>query len=188
MPTLRLVSADARHFGRDRAGLAAALGAATPDVAIVHHAPHLGRWRSLSASIARGAGLVGVGGGRTGGANLLLSTLAIDFVSVSEVLFTHNPARPAGVAVARLRRHGVEFALAGASLGAQSRQTDAAALRLALSDVGDLPLVLSVDGGAADFADLGEVRDRFVTSPRVTMSGGVERAGEGLLVATVALS
>jgi hypothetical protein len=72
--SLRLLSIDARAFGRDRVALARAVAAAEVDVACVHGSPHLLRWRSISAAIARRAGLVVVTGGRTAGANLVLST------------------------------------------------------------------------------------------------------------------
>ena len=70
MPTLRLVSVDACSYEKDRASLSGALREASAQVVVVHNSPHLLRWRSLGAEIARKAGVVVVGGGRTGGANL----------------------------------------------------------------------------------------------------------------------
>ena len=185
MPSLRLLSVDARSYSGDRAGLAAAIGAAAPQVAFVHGAPHLARWRSLSAEIARHAGLVVVGGGRVGGANLILSTLGIDFVSAADTLFTHNPLKPAGISVARLRRSGTGFAVAAASLGTAAPGTDEASLRRAVSDVAELPLVLSIAGSAANFADLGRVAaDRFVFSATVSVTS-VERRDAAFVLAEV---
>ena len=185
MPSLRLVSVDARSYSGDRAGLAAAIGAADPHVAFVHGAPHLGRWRSLSATLARNAGLVVVGGGRVGGANLILSSLGIDFMSLSDALFTRNPVKPAGASVARLRRSGARFAAAAASLGTAAPGTDAESVRRAVTEVAELPLVLSVAGSAAAVADLGAVAaDRFVFSSAVEVTS-VERRDVAFVLAEV---
>jgi len=146
VPNLRFVSVDARTFHRRRGALSAALRAAEPHVVVVHSAPHLGRWRTLSGTIARDAGLVVVGGGRRAGANLILSSLAIDFVSVAEVAFSHNPARPAGAVVARLRRGELDFAVAAASFSPQRAAGDAASLEAALKVTAEVPTLLSIAG------------------------------------------
>ncbi|MGN6609547.1 MAG: hypothetical protein ACTHMS_21375 [Jatrophihabitans sp.] len=140
MPTLRLVSVDARSFP-DRAALSAALAAETPQVAVVHHAPHLARWRSLAAEIARGAGLVVVGGGRTGGANLLLSDLAVDVTATHDVLLGRNPLRPTGFSRADLRYRGAAFTLIGASSDGDAARLDAA--------LPDTPALVSRTDGTA---------------------------------------
>lgn len=151
MPTLRLVSVDAASFP-DRAALSAAVAAESPHVVVVHHAPHLARWRSLAAEIARHAGLVVVGGGRTGGANLILSDLAVDVTGTSEALFTRNPLRPTGVVLAGLRYRGAALTVAAAATGSPA---DEAALDAALDATPDdtrpgpvLVSTLSVDGVA----------------------------------------
>lgn len=151
MPTLRLVSVDAASFP-DRAALSAAVAAESPQVVVVHHAPHLARWRSLAAEIARHAGLVVVGGGRTGGANLILSDLAVDVTGTRESLFARNPFRPTGVVVAGLRYRGAAFTVAAAAAGGPA---DEAALDAALDATPDdtqqgpvLISALSVDGVA----------------------------------------
>ena len=188
MPSLRIISVDARSYARDRAGLAAAIGAADPHVAVVHGSPHLGRWRALSAMIARNAGLVVVGGGRVGGANLVLSSLGVDFVSVSDTLYTHNPFAPAGATVARLRHHGVGFAVAAASLGSANPGTDAASVRRAVGAAADVAYVLSVADNADAFADLGSViADRLVCSPELEVKAS-ERRAAGVVFAEVALN
>lgn len=115
MPTLRLLSVDARQFGRDRAALARTIAAAEVDVAAVHNAPHLLRWRSISASIARRSGLVVVTGGRTAAGNLLMSSLGVD-VSATRDLRSGNARHPSGAAVAALQRLDARFLLASVAL------------------------------------------------------------------------
>jgi hypothetical protein len=170
VPTLRFASVDASSFAGDREEVAAALAAAVAQVAVVHHAPHLARWRARSAALARAAGLVVVGGGRRAGANLVLSALSVDFGSVHDVPFRRDPFRPAGAAVARLRRAGTGFAVAGVSFGAGSPAGDAALLRAALSEAAGLPLVASVLGDVGALADLGTVvGGRVVVGPSVAV-------------------
>jgi hypothetical protein len=149
--TLRLLSIDARPFGRDRAALAQAIADAEVDVACVHGGPHLLRWRSISASIGRRAGLVIVTGGRTAGANLLLSSLSVDVLAVQDVLLAGGSAlNRAGVALAALRLRGAEFVLASATLvgNAAERLAQAGELQSALDRLvpGDLPAVISAEG------------------------------------------
>lgn len=178
MPTLRFASVDARPFGRDRAALSAALAAVVPHVAVVHDAPHLGRWRSLSATIARNAGLVVVGGGRRAGANLILSALSVDFVAAAYVPFNRDPAHPAGAALARLRL-GSRFAVVGVRPRPAAVPADGAVLRAALSEVAHLPLIASVHGDPRPLADLGRlVGGRLLVASAIS----VEAVHEGDVV------
>ena len=62
MPELRLLTLDAAAFA-DRHAVARAIAGHEPDVAVVHGAPSLLRWRSTCAAVAREAGLVVVGAG-----------------------------------------------------------------------------------------------------------------------------
>jgi hypothetical protein len=151
VPSLRLLSIDARRFGRDRAALAAAIAAAEADVACVHGAPHLLRWRSSCAAIGRRSGLVVVGGGRPAGANLLLSTLAVDVAAVRDVGFTGGSAlnRP-GAARAARRVRGLDFALVSATLIGNSAQRveQARQLQRAVDRLvpGNPPTVIDAEG------------------------------------------
>jgi hypothetical protein len=157
VPTpLRLLSVDARPFGRDRAALARFIADAGVDVACVHGGPHLLRWRSISAAVGRRAGLVVVTGGRTGGANLVLSTLGVDVLAVQDVLLTGGLdqsrvrlIRP-GAALAALRLRGAEFVVASATLvgNAAERLVQARELQTAIDQLvpADLPAVISAEG------------------------------------------
>lgn len=124
MPTLRILSVDARPLGRDRAALADLINDAEADVVCVHNAPHLGRWRNKVGSLARRTGRVVVSaGGRRGGANVLFATLAVD----SRVIDVHRfsgtgGTNPAGVALAELRTDGVDLVVAAAMLQGNAGQ------------------------------------------------------------------
>jgi hypothetical protein len=179
VPTpLRLLSIDARPFGRDRGALATAVAAAEADVACVHGGPHLLRWRSISASIGRRSGLVVVTGGRTAGANLLLSSLSVDVVAVQDVLLTGGTRwNRAGAALAALRLRGAQFVLASATLVGNSAQrlAQAGELQTAIERLvpGDLPAVISSEGsdrpGTAAWQAL--VENRVGVAGRIFVDG-----------------
>lgn len=144
---MRLLSVDARRYGRDSAALARVIASAEPDVACVHGSPHRLRWRSISAALARRAGLVVVTGGRTAGANLLLSTLGVDVVAVRDVRFARGAG---GAAIAALRLRGSDFVLAAATLNGNAAQRVDAARELqgALTSVvpGEVAALISAEG------------------------------------------
>jgi hypothetical protein len=198
VPTsLRLLSIDARSFGRDRAALAQAIAGADVDVACVHGGPHLLRWRSISASVGRRAGLVIVAGGRTAGANLLLSSLSVDVIAVQDVLFDGGSAlnRP-GAALAALRLREAEFVLASATLVGNSAQrlAQAGELQTAIDRLapGDRPAVISAEGsdrpGTAAWQALVEnrvgVAGRIFVDGRMNVADATEQPGRaaGVLV------
>jgi hypothetical protein len=176
--SLRLLSVDARPFGRDRAALARFITEANADVACVHGGPHLLRWRSISAAVGRRAGLVVVTGGRTAGANLVLSTLGVDVLGVQDVVLTGGTrlARP-GAALAALRLRGSEFAVVSATLLGNSAQRVAQAAELqAVIDrltPRDLPAVISAEGsdrpGTAAWQAL--VENRVGVAGRIFVDG-----------------
>jgi hypothetical protein len=146
-----LLSVDARPFGRDRGALARFVSDADADVACVHGGPHLLRWRSISAAVGRRSGLVVVTGGRTAGANLLLSTLAVDVLDVHDVVLTGGTrlTRP-GAALAALRVRGSELTVVSATLLGNSaeRLAQAGELQTVIDRLapGDLPAVISAEG------------------------------------------
>ncbi|MGI8761156.1 MAG: endonuclease/exonuclease/phosphatase family protein [Jatrophihabitantaceae bacterium] len=117
MPTLRLLSYNVRSMRDDRAALARVIRSAEADVVCVQEAPRFLRWRSLCAQLARTSGLVVVGGGRRAGANLVLSSLAVDVLATADVRFTTDPRlHHRGSAIAVLRLSGSRFAVAGIHL------------------------------------------------------------------------
>jgi hypothetical protein len=191
VPTsLRLLSIDARTFGRDRAALAQAIAGAEPDLVCVHGGPHLLRWRSISASVGRRAGLVIVTGGRTAGANLVLSSLAVDVLAGLDVLLDGGSRlNPAGAALAAVRLRGAEFVLASATLvgNAAERLAQAGELQTAIDRLvpADLPAVISAEGsdrpGTAAWQALVEnrvgVAGRIFVDAQLTVTDATQQPG-----------
>jgi hypothetical protein len=176
---VRLLSVDARRFGRDHAALARLIGGVQADVACVHGGPHLLRWRSKSAAIARRAGLVVVTGGRTAAANQVLSSLSVDVLAVRDV---------------RIGARGAEFVVVAATLAGNAAQRTAQARELdgALRTFvpGDPPAIVSAEGadrpGTAAWQVLVEERvavaARVFVDGRCTLGTATELAGDaGLL-------
>lgn len=154
---MRLLSVDARRTGRDRAALAAVIESAEVDVACVQHGPQLLRWRSICAALGRRSGLVVVTGGRTAGANLVLSTLGVDVLATGDMRATGTrPWRPAGAAMAALQLRDVRFVLASASLTGPATTRAAQAQHLVEAIRGlvpdALPSVIAAAGVAPDTA------------------------------------
>jgi endonuclease/exonuclease/phosphatase family metal-dependent hydrolase len=117
VPRLRLLSYNVRSMRDDRSALARVIRSAEPDVVCVQEAPRFLRWRSTCAALARSSGLVVVGGGRPAGANLIMSTLAVDVLKTVDVLFGKEPGlHQRGAALAVLRFRGSEFSVAGTHL------------------------------------------------------------------------
>lgn len=117
MSTLRVLSYNVRSMRDDRAALGRVIRSAEPDVALIQEAPRFLRWRTLCAQLARRGGLVVVGGGRYAGANLILSSLAIDVESHVDVFFSRDPQlHHRGTAIAVLSKDGTRFAVAGTHL------------------------------------------------------------------------
>jgi hypothetical protein len=182
VPTpLRLLSVDARRFGRDRAALARAIAAADVDIACVHGAPHLLRWRSICAAIGRRSGLVVATGGRLAGANLLLCTLGVDVTAVRGLTFAGaSVLTPSGAAVAALRIRGVDFVLASATLNGTAAERLAQARELQVSIDGLVPeappAILGVLGsdrpGTAAWQAL--VENRVAVAGRIFVDGRID--------------
>ena len=182
---LRLLSVDARSVGRDRGELARAIAADGPDVVCVHGGPHLLRWRSISAGLARRAGLVVVTGGRTAGANLLMSTLGVDVVAVRDVRFAGGSALALpGAALAALRLRGLDFVLASGTLAGSSAERLAQTRELvtAIDTLvpGDPPTIISVQGadGTARHvlaANRVGVTGRLLVDRRIAVGDATER-------------
>lgn len=147
---LRLLSYNVRSLRDDPAAVARVIRAAEPDVVCIQESPRFLRWRSKCAELARRSGLVVVCGGRPAGANLLLSTLAVDVIASHEIAFSKDPKlHQRGTALAVLAKGGRRFAVAGTHLdleaAARRRHVDelrAAAGRLVPAGI---PLVIAGD-------------------------------------------
>lgn len=201
MPTLRVLSVDARAFGRDRAGLAALISSADPDAVCVHNGPHLGRWRNKTAALARRSGRVVVAtGGRRSGANTLLSTLALDSMLTREARFTGSGGtKPPGAALAALRAGGRDLQLVSATLigNAAQRLDQARELQSTIDGLvpGNPPAILSALGsdrpGTAAWQSLAErrvaVAGRFFVDERIDVHAADEVGGTAAAPAVLAI-
>lgn len=190
MPSLRLLSIDARSFGRNRAALASAISAAGVDMACIHRGPHLLRWRSISAAIGRRSGLVVVTGGRPAGANLLLSSLSLDVSAVRDVRLSRQSRLDApGAALAALRCAASPFLLVSATLigNAAQRLGQATELQAAIEHLvpGAPPAIISAQGadrpGTVAWQALAEnrvgVAGRIFVDARIGVGAAHEIAG-----------
>jgi endonuclease/exonuclease/phosphatase family metal-dependent hydrolase len=130
---LRLLTYNVRSLRDDAAAVSRVIREARPDVACIQEAPRFLRWRSKCAGLARRAGMVIVTGGRDAGANLVLSSLAVDVVAARDLLLSRNQGyHQRGVAMAVLRLRGAEFAVAGTHLDGESQPHQAGELHRAL--------------------------------------------------------
>lgn len=174
MPTLRLLSLDARTLSLDRTELAALIAKHQPDVACVHGSPSRLRWRSISAGLARRAGMVVVSGGRTGGGNLVMSTLGVDVLATRDLRFTgRSGVQPPGATLAVLRLLGSEFVFAGTRLVGNPavRLAQVGELQSAIAGFvpDDPPVVVSAQGSDRTHASAWQA----LTENRVAVAGGV---------------
>ncbi|SOD74373.1 endonuclease/exonuclease/phosphatase family metal-dependent hydrolase [Jatrophihabitans sp. GAS493] len=117
MTTLRLLSYNVRSLRDDGSKVARIIRDADPHVVCLQEAPRFLRWRSRCAELARHSSLVVVGGGRSAGANLILSSLAVDVVATADFALSRDPRlHRRGMVLAQLRLRGVDFAVAGVHL------------------------------------------------------------------------
>lgn len=169
---MRLLTVDARRFGRDHAALSRVIGSAEADVACVHGAPQLLRWRSKCAALARRAGLVVVTGGRTAGGELILSSLGVDVLAVRDVR-----SGAGGAALAGLRHRGSEFLLASTD-GAAAEADAEAALRALVP--GELPAIVCA-GERVEIVcagERGEIDGTLAAGPGTELADGAGRVVE----------
>jgi endonuclease/exonuclease/phosphatase family metal-dependent hydrolase len=117
VPAIRLLSYNIRSMHDDNEALFRVIRGAEADVVVVQESPRFLRWRSKCAGLARRCGLVVVAGGRPSGANLIMSTLAVDVERKHEVMFSTDPdLHRRGAAIAILTYSGSRFAVAGTHL------------------------------------------------------------------------
>jgi len=147
--TLRVLCYNVRSLRDDPEAVGRVIRAADPQVALIQEAPRFWRWRMACAALARRAGMVLVTGGRTSGANLVLSTLAVDVLASHEISLSRQPKlHRRGAAVALLRLSGSRFAVAGTHLDLveAARLTHLDELAALLADrLPDVPLLLGGD-------------------------------------------
>src|SRR4051812_13338632 len=148
-----------------------------PDVAIIQEAPRFLRWRSQCAALARRAGLVIVTGGRACGANLVLSSLAVDVLDRHELAFSPDRhLHHRGSAIAVLQRAGSRFAVAGTHLdlieAPRLRHLDELAAFTARTLPADVPLIVGGDINAVPGSATWDRLRRFGTDAFAAVGGG----------------
>ncbi|WP_375475021.1 hypothetical protein [uncultured Jatrophihabitans sp.] len=187
---MRLLSVDARAVDERGVGFAQLIESAGADVACIHGAPHLLRWRSKCAAIARRSGLVVVGGGRLAGGNLLLSALGVDELDYQDLRLPGGTRLgPAGAALGVLRVAGRDVVVAATTLlgtvpqrVAQARHLQDALARLTADTP---PAVVSVRGvdrpGTATWASVAAGRTpvggRVFVDTRITVAAHADLDG-----------
>jgi hypothetical protein len=174
VPSLRLVSVSTRTIRADRDALGQLVGAQKPQLVCVHGSPAGPRWRSASSALARACGLFVVGGGRLGGGNLVMSTLAVDSRLTRDLRFGGRRAWLApGATFAALQFAGTDFLFVAARLvgNAAVRLDQTRELQEAVASLvpGDPPVVLSVDGADRPGTSSWEA----LTGSRVAVGGGI---------------
>jgi endonuclease/exonuclease/phosphatase family metal-dependent hydrolase len=196
VPALRVLTYNVRSMRDDRAALGRVIRASEADVVLVQEAPRFARWRSLCAQLARLGNLVVVSGGRSAGANLILSSLSVDVVSTADVLFSRDPGlHRRGTAIAVLTKQGARFAVAGTHLDlrAEPRLRHVGELEAALRRhvPADVPTIVGGDvndtPGSAVWHALSVVRkDAFATagqgSPFTSPAAEPHKTIDGLFV------
>jgi endonuclease/exonuclease/phosphatase family metal-dependent hydrolase len=161
---IRVLTYNVRSLRDDAPAVSRVIRDARPDVACIQEAPRFFRWRSKCAALARRSGMVIVTGGRDAGANLVLSTLGVDVVATRDVLLSKNRGyHQRGVAMARLRHGGTEFAVVGTHLDGGSQPHQIGELHRALTTFApDVPAIVAGDINATP-----------------NMPGWIELAGRG---------
>ncbi|HST49552.1 endonuclease/exonuclease/phosphatase family protein [Jatrophihabitans sp.] len=186
MTTLRLLSYNVRSMRDDVDALGRVMREIAPDVAIIQEAPRFLRWRYQCAALARRAGLVLVTGGRACGANLVLSSLAVDVLDTYELAFSvDRRLHHRGSAVAVLRRAGARFAVAGTHLdlieAPRLRHLDELADFTARFVPADVPLIVGGDINAVPASATWQRLQRFGTDAFAAAG-----TGDGFTYSTVA--
>ena len=146
MTALRVVSWNVRSLRDDSAGVAAALRALTPDVALLQEAPRLAFSGLANWRLARRAGLRRIVGGAPAAGNLLLVSPRVQVVDAHAVRLPKRPRlHRRGAVLAVLEVDGRRFGVLGTHLDLDpaARLDTAQRLRAALPAVP--PLLVGAD-------------------------------------------
>lgn len=184
--TLRLLSYNVRSMRDDVDALGRVMREIRPDVAIIQEAPRFLRWRSKCAALARRAGMVGVTGGRATGANLVLSSLAVQVIDRHELAFTADKhLHRRGCAIAVLKLAGSPFAVAGTHLdlieAPRLRHLDELADFAERNLPDNAPLIVGGDVNAVPTSATWQRMQRFGTDAFAAVG-----SGDGFTYSTVA--
>lgn len=186
MTTLRLLSYNVRSMRDDVDALARVMREVNAHVALIQEAPRFLRWRYQCAALARRGGMVLVTGSRVSGANLVLSSLAVQVLATHDVAFTADRhLHHRGAAVAVLRLAGFEFAVAGTHLdlieAPRLRHLDELAAFAAATLPPDAPLIVGGDLNAVPSSATWQRMQQFGTDAFAAVG-----VGDGLTYSTAA--
>jgi len=146
---VRLVGWNVRSLRDDSAGVAAALRALAPDIALIQEAPRLLLSGAANARLARRAGLLRVVGGAGAAGNLLLVSARVRVVDAHAVRLAKRPGlHQRGAVLAVLEVGAVRVGVLGThlDLDAAARLESAQQLRAAVPP--DPPLIVAADVNA----------------------------------------
>lgn len=125
MVTLRVVTYNVRSLRNDRAAVVRTLRALDADVACIQEAPHIVRWRSRCAALARESGLLYVAGGGTTGGTTMLAAQRVDVSDAIAYPLSRTPRqRRRGVVAARIHKAGAWCTVASVQLGPDADERD----------------------------------------------------------------
>lgn len=144
--SVRVVTWNVRSLRDSPSGVAAALRALEPDVALVQEAPRLLLWRTANRRLARRAGLRLVTGGRPAAGNLLLVSARVEVrEAVSVLLPRRSGLHRRGLVHARLAVADLELQALGTHLDLDAEARFDSARRVRAHAVPGVPLVVGAD-------------------------------------------
>ncbi|HEX5996560.1 MAG TPA: endonuclease/exonuclease/phosphatase family protein [Jiangellales bacterium] len=180
MVKLRVVAYNVRSLRDDRAAAIRVLRELDADVVCVQEAPRFFRWRSKNAALAREAGLLYAGGGRTANGVAMLAAHRVDVSSVIEYRLSRTPRQiRRGVVAARIHKAGAWCTVASVHLGLDAaerrRHLDEivglanryeSPVTILAGDINETPGMPTWQALAAEFTDAGAELDAPTFSAR----------------------
>lgn len=180
MVKLRVVAFNVRSLRDDRTAAIRLLRELDADVVCVQEAPRFFRWRSKNAALAREAGLLYAGGGRTANGVAMLAAHRVDVSSVIEYRLSRTPRQiRRGVVAARIHKAGAWCTVASVHLGLDAaerrRHLDEilglvnryeSPVTILAGDINETPGMPTWQALAAEFTDAGAELDAPTFSAR----------------------
>ena len=180
MVRLRIVAYNVRSLRDERSAAVPVLRDLDADVVCVQEAPRFFRWRSKNAALAREAGLLYVGGGRTANGVAMLAAHRVDVSGVIEYRLSRTPRLiRRGVVAARIHKAGVWCTVASVHLGLDAGERPRhrreilglvnryeSPVTILAGDFNETPDMPTWQAFAAEFTDAGATADAPTFSAR----------------------
>lgn len=177
---LRVVAYNVRSLRDERPAAIRVLRELNADVVCVQEAPRFFRWRSKNAALAREAGLLYVGGGRTANGVAMLAAHRVDVSSVIEYRLSRTPRQiRRGVVAARIHKAGAWCTVASVHLGLDADERPRhrreilslvnryeSPVTILAGDINETPDMPTWQALAAEFTDAGAERNGPTFSAR----------------------